>query len=144
MEHTPHMFTTDLYFTYMCKLSCILNNGNNEHANTIECTTIRSLLCSKYQSSVVEAWYPISTELHCLDCFYLATTKFDHRSSVRTLDLILKKEVIHSCFSSWSWLYELHLYLQLWLLFGEIFFVYIWQLWVIYLQFLLLFVMREY
>ena len=61
-------YATDLYFTYICKQSCILNNGNNEHNNIIDCTTF---------------W------------FYLATMKFDHRSSVRTLDLILNNQNLY-------------------------------------------------
>ena len=90
-----HIHATDLYITYICKLSCILHNGNNEHDNIIECNTFWSLLCSKYHSSTFEAWYPISTELHYLNWFYLAIMKFDHRSSVRTLDLILNNQNLY-------------------------------------------------
>ena len=87
-----HTYAIDLYFTYICNLSCILHNGNNEHDNTFECNTIWSLHCSKFQSSAVETLFPIYTDLHCLDCFDLTTMKFDHRSSVRKLDLVLNNK----------------------------------------------------
>ena len=47
-QNLMNTYATDLDFTYICKLSCILHNRNNEHDSIIECNTFWSLLCSKY------------------------------------------------------------------------------------------------
>ena len=58
---------TDVNFTYICKLSCMSYTGHNDHVD------ITNRMC--VHSSLVG----------------LAYSKFDHRSSVRTLDLLLNK-----------------------------------------------------
>lgn len=82
-----HLYATDVYFTYICKLSCILYAVSHGHDHIS--------ICSTYQSSVVKAWYPISIHLHILDWFDLVYRKFDHRSSVRTLELILNNKTVY-------------------------------------------------
>ena len=94
--HPSCLSQTDLCFTYICKLSCILSTGNNGHDYLPVCAAW-SLLCSTYQSSAAEAWYETYDDLHRLDWFDLASTKFDHRSSVRTLDLILNHKILYIC-----------------------------------------------
>lgn len=80
-----HLYATDVYFTYICKLSCILYAASHEHIS----------ICSTYQSSAVKAWYPLSIHLNILDWFNLVYRKFDHRSSVRTLELILNNKTVY-------------------------------------------------
>ena len=50
---------TDLYFTYVCNLSCILYIAGNDH-DPIS-------ICSTYNNSVVEAWYKPTVVSHMLD-----------------------------------------------------------------------------
>ena len=96
-EHTFCLSQTELYFTYIYKLSCILNTWINDYGHISNCATAWPLLCSKYQSSAVEAWYPISFDLHMLSWFYHDSMEFDHRSSVRTLDLLLSNKILFLC-----------------------------------------------
>jgi hypothetical protein len=79
--------STDLYFTYICKLSCILYTACNAH-DPIS-------VCSTYQRSIVEAWFSPLVNFYLADCFDLAYNKFDHRAFVRTLDLILHNNTIY-------------------------------------------------
>ena len=74
-------YATDLYFTYICKLSCIFHTGQHDHVYI-------------NQSSAVEAWCESIWFSHILNWFDLAH-KFDHRSSLRKLNLILKNKTIY-------------------------------------------------
>lgn len=65
-QHMLHLYAPESCFTYICKLSCILYDVNNGH-----------------------------DRIPILDLFDLAYIKFDHRSSVRTLDLILNNKTVY-------------------------------------------------
>ena len=96
LSHALMPSCTDFRFTYIYKISCVLHTRYiTEH--TIDCTTVWSSSCYTYQSSAVEAWYPLSHDLYFLSWVDLATMKFDHRSSVRTLELILNNKNIYLC-----------------------------------------------
>jgi len=86
---------TDLYFTYICKLSCMFLARHNDDAHI----TNHICVCSSHvyisQSSAVDARYKPILFTHLLDWFDLACTKFDHRSSMRTLDLILNNKTLY-------------------------------------------------
>ena len=62
-QNVFHVCATDLCFTYICKLSCILYAASHGH-----------------------------DRITILDWFDLSCSKFDHRSSVRILDLILNNK----------------------------------------------------
>ena len=97
--HTLCLSQTELYFTYICKLSCILTTWINDQGHLFHGPTAWSLLCSKYQSSAVEAWYPTSFDLPRLNWVYHDSMKFDHRSCVRRLSLILNNKLLYICVS---------------------------------------------
>jgi hypothetical protein len=86
-QHMLLLNATNICFTYICKLSCTLYTLSYCHDHIS--------ICSTYQSSAVKAWYPISIHLHILDWFTLIYRKFDHRSSVRTLELILHNKTVY-------------------------------------------------
>jgi hypothetical protein len=86
---------TDPYFTYICKLSCMLPMGHNDHAHIIEYYCVRSSLVHNNPSSTVGAWHQPILMSHLFDWCDLAHTKFDHRSLVKILDLILNNKTIY-------------------------------------------------
>ena len=86
-QHMLHFNAIDKRFTYICKLSCILYTLSYGHDSIP--------ISNTYQSSAVKAWYPTYRYLPILDWFDLVYTKFDHRSSVRTLELLLNNKTIY-------------------------------------------------
>jgi hypothetical protein len=100
-----HLYATKIYFTYICKLSCILCNASIDHDRSI---------CSTYQCSAAEPWHKPILFSHILDWFDLVHHKFDHQSSLRKLNLILNNMTIylfvfHHDHDSWYFTYTYNL-----------------------------------
>jgi hypothetical protein len=72
----------DPYFTYISKFSCILYTVSNDQ-DPIS-------VCSTYEHHAIEAWYSIFVNLYLADWFDLY-----HRSSVKTLHLLLSSKTIY-------------------------------------------------
>src|SRR4051812_10384632 len=66
----------------ICKLSCILHTEQNDYVHN-------------NRSSAVEAWPESIRFSHSLNWFDLVHHKFDHRSSLRKLNLILNNKIIY-------------------------------------------------
>ena len=74
-----------------------------------------------YQSSAVKAWYKPMLFSHILDWFDLAhNNKYDHRSSVRTLGIILNNKTLYMFVPPHDLDCMTHLYMQVWLAIAEI------------------------
>jgi hypothetical protein len=86
---------TDPYFTYISTLSCMLATGHNDHAHITEYYCVHSSLVHNNPSSATESWHKPILFSHILDWFDLVCHKFDHRSSLRKLNLILNNKTIY-------------------------------------------------
>jgi hypothetical protein len=86
-QHVLPSCAMDLYFIDLCKLKCILD---------IVCNYLHHIYVSYiYQSSATKAWYKPVLFSIVLAWFDPAHNKFDHRASVRTLDLILQSKIVY-------------------------------------------------
>jgi hypothetical protein len=94
-QHMLHLYATKIYFTYICKLRCILPIGHDDHAHIHEYFCVHSSLVHHNQSSAVGAWHKPILFSDILDWFDLVHHKFDHRSSLRKLNLILNNKNIY-------------------------------------------------
>jgi hypothetical protein len=86
-KHVLPSCAMDLYFIDLFKLRCILDIVSN-YLDHIYVSSI-------YQSSANEAWYKPVLFSNVLAWFDRAHNKFDHRASVRTLDLILQNKIVY-------------------------------------------------
>jgi hypothetical protein len=86
---------TDPYFTYISTLSSMLPVGHNDHAHITEYYCVRSSLVHHNPSSTAESWHEPIFFSHFLDWFDLVHHKFDHRSSLQKLNLILNNKTIY-------------------------------------------------
>ena len=74
-------YVTTLDFNHICKWRCIFHTGQHDHGHI-------------NKSSAVEAWHESIWFSHILNWLDLVH-KFDHRSSLRKLNLILKNKTIY-------------------------------------------------